>query len=240
MPHITINAADRSGSFQAYVATPKSLPAPAIIVIQEIFGVNEDMRKKCDAFAQAGYIAVCPDLFWRQEPGVDITDGSQAEWDKAFALLNGFDVDKGIDDLKSTLAIARMIEGCNGRAGCVGYCLGGKLAYLMATRTDVDCAVGYYGIQLDSFMNEASGIKNPLLLHMAELDKFFGAEQREKTLRHFENFPDITAHVYPGVDHAFARINGDHYDEAAASLANQRTDAFFAQNLKGQAAKGAS
>jgi len=233
MPHVSVDAADKSGNFQAYVATPANLPAPAIVVIQEIFGVNEDMRKKCDAFAEAGYIAVCPDLFWRQEPDVDLTDQSKAEWDKALELLNGFNIDKGVDDLQSTLTLTRRIEGCNGRVGCVGYCLGGKLAYLMAARTDVDVSVGYYGIELDKYLNEASGIKNPLMLHIAELDKFSSDEKRKKILDHLENFPSVSAHVYPGVDHAFARTAGDHYDAAAATLANTRTDAFFAQHLKG-------
>lgn len=233
MAKITINAEDGAGQFSAYIAKPAVLPAPGILLIQEIFGVNADMRAKCDAFAQEGYIAVCPDLFWRQEPDVDITDKSQAEWDKAFALLNGFDNDKGINDLKSTLSVMRDMNDCTGLVGTVGYCLGGKLAYLMATRSSIDCAVGYYGIQLDQFMNEASGVQKPVLLHIAELDKFFPAQARDKALSHFENFSDITAYVYPGVDHAFARLNGEHYDEAAASLANKRTDAFFAQNLKG-------
>ncbi|HEY8963247.1 MAG TPA: dienelactone hydrolase family protein [Alphaproteobacteria bacterium] len=233
MSTTTIAATDGSGSFSAYIAMPKDLPAPAIILIQEIFGVNGDMRAKCDAFAAQGYIAICPDLFWRQEPGVDITDKSQAEWDKAMSLLNGFNTDKGIDDLKATLDAVRAFDDCNGKVGTVGYCLGGKLAYLFAARSTVDCAVGYYGIQLDTFMNEASGIKNPLMLHMAELDKFFPEDARKKVLAHFENFSNITAYVYPGVDHAFARLNGEHYDEAAATLANQRTDAFFANVLKG-------
>lgn len=231
--YVPINASDGSGLFNAYVAKPDRLPAPSILLIQEIFGVNADMRAKCDAFAAQGYIAICPDLFWRQEPGVDITDKTQGEWDKARSLLGGFNVDKGIDDLKDTLALARTLDGCNSKAGCVGYCLGGKLAYLMAARSDVDCSVGYYGIQLDQFVNEASGIKNPLLLHMAELDKFFLADARQKAIAHFENFPVIAAYVYPGVDHAFARAGGDHYDAGAANLANQRTDAFFAQHLKG-------
>jgi len=232
---ITIAAADGSGSFAAYVAKPKTLPAPAILVIQEIFGVNADMRAKCDAFAAQGYIAVCPDLFWRQEPGIDITDKSEAEWARAMDLLNGFDNDKGIGDLKSTLSVIRDMDDCTGKVGCVGYCMGGKLAYLMAARSPVDASVGYYGIQLDQFANEASGIRNPTLLHMAELDQFFPAAARQKALSHFENFSVIFAFVYPGVDHAFARINGEHYDEAAATLANQRTDAFFAKHLKGRA-----
>lgn len=232
MTKIRINAADGSGSFNAYMATPATTPAPVIIVIQEIFGVNADMRGKCDALAKQGYIAIAPDLFWRQEPDVDITDKSEAEWQKAFSLYNGFNVDKGVEDLKSTLEAAKELPTCNGKAGAVGYCLGGKLAYLMAARTNIDCGVSYYGVGLDTLLGEGGNIKKPLMLHIAELDKFVPADAREKILGQFKESLVVRTHVYTGADHAFARVNGDHYDEAAAKLANTRTDEFFAKNLK--------
>ncbi len=232
MTTITITATDGTGTFTAYMAQPAQTPAPVIIVIQEIFGINADMRAKCDALATEGYIAIAPDLFWRQEPGVELTDQTKAEWDKAFALLGGFSLDKGVDDLAATLAAAKALPGCNGRAGCVGYCLGGRLAYLMAARTNVDASVGYYGIALDTMLDEAAGIKNPLLLHIAELDKFSTPEARDKVAAFFADSKTVTTHVYAGVDHAFARLNGDHYDAAAAALANSRTDAFFKTHLK--------
>lgn len=228
----TINAKDGSGSFSAYVAMPAKTPAPAIVVIQEIFGVNADMRAKCDALAAQGYVAIAPDLFWRQEPNVDITDKSEAEWKKAFALFNGFDVNKGVEDLATTLEVVRSMPECNGKAGAVGYCLGGKLAYLMAARTSIDAAVGYYGVALDTLLGESGNIKNPLMLHMAELDKFVPAEARDKIVNHFKDNAVVTTHVYMGVDHAFARQNGEHYDGNAAKTANARTDEFFAKNLK--------
>lgn len=228
----TIAAQDGSGKFSAYLAMPSKTPAPAIIVIQEIFGVNADMRGKCDALAQQGYIAIAPDLFWRQEPDVDITDKSEAEWKRAFALFNGFDVAKGVEDLAATLDAVKNMPEYSGKAGAVGYCLGGKLAYLMAARTGVDAAVGYYGVALDTLLGESGNIKNPLMLHMAELDKFVTADARDKIITHFKGGTVVTTHLYEGVDHAFARINGDHYDEAAAKLANSRTDDFFAKHLK--------
>jgi carboxymethylenebutenolidase len=228
-----IEAKDSSGAFAAYMAMPKVTPAPVIILIQEIFGINADMRAKCDNFAKQGYIAIAPDLFWRQEPGVDLTDKTKAEWDKAFALMNGFNIDKGIDDLSAALDAARALPACSGKVGCVGYCLGGKLAYLMAARTDIDACVGYYGVALDTLLTESAAIKNPLMLHIAELDKFASPEARDKVVAHFKGSGTVTTHVYEGVDHAFARRNGDHYDETAAKLANDRTDMFFAKYLKG-------
>ncbi|ALJ35090.1 dienelactone hydrolase family protein [Azospirillum brasilense] len=231
MTDISIPAGD-GGSFSAYVAKPAGGgPAPGLVVIQEIFGVNQVMRDLCDGFAAQGWLAVCPDLFWRQEPGVQITDKTQEEWNRAFALMNGMDQDKAVDDLKATLAWLRQNPDCTGKAGSVGYCLGGRLAFMMAARSDSDANVSYYGVGLDGLVGEAASITKPLLMHIAEKDQFVPAEAREKVLAAVKGNPNVTAHVYPGVDHAFARAGGAHFDAEAAELANGRTAAFFKQHL---------
>ena len=232
MPDIKIKSL-HGKEFSAYAALPPSESGPGLIVIQEIFGVNAVMRGICDSFAQKGYIAVCPDLFWRQQPDVQLTDKTPAEWDHAFDLLKGFDVEGGMRDLLSTLAHVRGMKGCTGKVGSVGYCLGGKLAYLMATRSDVEASVSYYGIELDKYLSEVPDIRMPTMLHIAALDKFVPEPVRQKILKTVAKNPAITAHVYEGVDHAFARIGGQNFNEAAATLANQRTDDFFAEHLKG-------
>lgn len=230
MPDIKINATD-GGSFSAYLAVPSSTPAPGIVLAQEIFGVNRTMREIADTFAAQGFVAICPDLFWRQEAGVNITDGSEAEWAKAFQLFQGFDIDKGIEDLKATLAVLRKRPECNGKVGAVGYCLGGSLAYLMATRSDVDCAVGYYGVSIHNALNEAASLKTPLMLHIAENDKFVPREAQDQIKAALGNKPNVVIHSYPGQDHAFARVSGQSYVAAPAALANQRTEAFLAKYL---------
>lgn len=220
------------GTFQAYVAMPAKLPAPTIVLIQEIFGVNAEMRAKCDEFAQQGYIAVCPDLFWRLEPGIDLTDKTRAEWDKAFDLMNRFDIDKGIEDLRATVHVYKGHAQGNTRVATVGYCLGGKLAYLMATYALVDASVSYYGVGLDTLLEESKSIKNPLMLHIAEEDKFVSKSAQAKIKAALEKIPQVTIFSYPGVNHAFARGQGEHYDEHAAQLANSRTADFLSQHLK--------
>ncbi len=230
MTDVTIDAAD-GGRFSAYLAKPASTPAPGIVVIQEIFGVNQVMRELCDGFAAQGYLAVCPDLFWRQEPGVQLTDKSQDEWNRAFVLMNGMDQDKAVEDLKATLGWLRQQPECSGKAGTVGYCLGGRLAFMMATRSAADANVSYYGVGLDSLLGELDGITKPLLMHVAEQDKFVPPEAREKIVAAVPRNPRVTLHVYPGVNHAFARVGGEHWDKNAADLANQRTAAFFKQHL---------
>ncbi len=232
MPDITLPARD-GGSFSAYIAMPAKLPAPVVILIQEIFGVNAEMRGKCDEYAAAGYIAVCPDLFWRLEPEVQLTDRTKAEWDKALDLLNRFDIDQGVEDLRATEHTFKGHAQSTGKVGCVGYCLGGKLAYLMATRTHIDCAVSYYGIGLEQLLGEAQKIEKPLMLHIAEKDKFSSDQARKKVLAGLGKNSLVTPHVYPGVDHAFARTGGEHYDKNMATLADSRTKDFLARTLSG-------
>jgi carboxymethylenebutenolidase len=230
MADVTIRATD-GGSFSAYLAAPKSGKGPGIVLIQEIFGVNKVMRDLADGFAAQGYAVMCPDLFWRQEPGVQITDKSEAEWKKAFALMQGFNTDKGVDDLKSTLATLRKHQASTGKVGSIGYCLGGKLAYLMATRSDSDANVSYYGVGLADLVSEAKSIKKPLLLHIAEKDQFVPPEAQAKVKDALKGNKLVSIYNYPGADHAFARVGGQHYDKKSADLANQRTAEFLKKNL---------
>lgn len=228
---ISIKAFDGSGSFSAFVAAPDDRFAPAVIVIQEIFGVNKNLREICRKLAAQGFIAICPDLFWRQEPGIQLTDQTEAEWKRAFELFQGFSVEKGMDDLKATLGHMRTFAGCTGKVGVLGYCLGGKLAYLMATRTDAECSVSYYGVGLDELLGEAPAIKKPLLMHIAEKDKFVPPAAQEKIKGALGGNKNVEMHIYAGMDHAFTRIGGQHYDETAAQLANARSLDFLKKNL---------
>lgn len=230
MPDITINGGD--GPFSAYLAMPSGSKGPGILAIQEIFGVNADMRKHCDDFAAQGYIAISPDLFWRQEPGIQITDQTDAEWQRAFQLYQGFDVNKGVEDLNATLAHLRATDGCSGKVGTVGFCLGGLLAYLMACQSDADCNVSYYGVGIDEKLDLATKITTPTILHIAEEDEYVDKPAQEKIKAGLAGHDHVTVHSYAGVNHAFTRNNGIHYDEAAAKLAHGRTTAAFAAALR--------
>ena len=219
------------GDFSAYVARPKIETAPAVVVIQEIFGVNQVMRDITDGLAAQGYLAICPDLFWRIEPDIDITDKSEAEWKRAFELFNAFDVDAGVEDIQATITAIREDGQSNGKVGAVGFCLGGLLAFLTATRTDVDAAVSYYGVGIETRTPEAEKLAEPLLLHIAEEDQFVPKEAQAAILRDLKNHPQVEIHTYPGRDHAFARDGGEHYHEADAKLAGGRTLQFFKRTI---------
>lgn len=230
MPDIIIGAAD-GGSFGAHLATPSSGAGPGLVVIQEIFGVNRVMRDLCDGFAAAGYIACCPDLFWRQQPGVQLTDHSKEEWDKAFSFMQGFDFELGVADLAATIGHVRGLDGCSGKVGTVGYCLGGTLAYMTACFTNTDAAVGYYPVQIESHLEKSAGVSKPAMLHIAEEDDYCPPEAQSQIKDGLAANAHFAMHGYPGANHAFARLGGEHYDEAAANLANGRTAEFFSQHL---------
>lgn len=223
MATITIAATDQSGSFNAYLAEPAKTPAGAVVVIQEIFGVNPSLRATCDQIADMGFLALAPDLFWRLEPNVSLTDKTEAEWQKAFDLMKRFDQDRGVEDLQATLTAARRLPGCNGRAGTIGYCLGGRLAALMAIRSDADVNIGYYGVGLDQLIPDMRGITRPLLLHIAELDTYMPPEARERVVEAAHQHTHMRAFVYAGADHAFARVGGQHWNGLAATIANGRS-----------------
>jgi carboxymethylenebutenolidase len=223
MATISIKASDGSGSFNALVVEPKAKPAGAVVLIQEIFGVNEAMRASAAWVADLGFIAVCPDLFWRIEPGIDITDKTEAEWKRAFELFQQFDRAKGIEDLKATVAAARKLPGANAKVGTMGYCLGGACAFMMAEQSDADVNVSYYGVGLDALLDGLGNVKKPLIVHIADQDEFFSPEGRAKVVEATRNHPLIRTYVYPNANHAFARIGGVHWSGRAAAIANGRS-----------------
>lgn len=228
----TISISTKDGDFTGYLARPGlSGTGPGVIVIQEIFGVNTEMRRVCDRLAKEGFVAFCPDLFWRLEPGVCLTDNSEEEWGRAFALMQQLDVDKAIEDVAASIAAIRTRPECRGDVGALGFCLGGLLAFLTASRTDVDASVGYYGVNIQTRLAEADRISAPLMLHIAGDDRFVPKEAQDAIAGGLRNLRQVTLHTYDGVDHAFAREGGAHYDAAAAQLANQRTFAFLHEHL---------
>ena len=224
----------RIASFGVYVAAPQSAPKAAIIVIQEIFGVNASIRQKCDQWAQAGYLAVAPDLFWRIKPGIELDADVDAELQEAFGYFGQYDPNDGVNDIETTIkAIHAGLDGHPPipKTGCVGYCLGGRLAYMAACRTDIGASVGYYGVMIDQMLGESHAIANPLMLHIPTADHFVGPEAQAAIHAGLDVHPKVTMHDYPGLDHGFAAAMGNRRDEVGAQLADARTAAFFAAHL---------
>lgn len=229
-----INVTTPDGSFRAYLAQPSALPAPAIVVVQEIFGVNADLRDTCNELASQGYLAISPDLFWRMEPGVDMSDQTEAEWKKGFALYTAFDYDAGIADIGATMRVARTLPGATGKVGLMGYCLGGLMTFITTARHGADASVVYYGGGTEKHLDKADAIRNPMIMHLGEEDEYIPKDAQKAIIAALEDNPMAQVYTYPGRCHAFARHRGKHYDKEAADLANARTADFFARHLKGE------
>jgi carboxymethylenebutenolidase len=227
---ITING--RAGAFGAYIARPEALPAPAVIVLHEVFGVNVDIRKHCDELAEQDFIAVAPDLFWRQEPGVDLSVSSEADWQHGLRLYQAYDRDSGAGDVKDTANVVAKLPECTSKVAVLGYCLGGLMTFLTAVRYGVDAAVAYHGGDTEKYLGEVDGLNAPLLMHLAEEDEFISKSAQAAIKAALASKPNATVYSYPGQRHAFSRHNGAHYNAAAAALASGRTSEFLIKQLR--------
>lgn len=228
----TVQVTTLSGDdhFNAYVARPAGAPRAAIIVIQEIFGVNAGIRRKCDRLAEEGYLAVAPDLFWRLQPGIELDPDVEPEFKQALDWMGKFNQDQGIRDIEATIHYARDQVG-GGKVGAVGYCLGGRLAYMTAARTDVNASVGYYAVGIDGLLGEKHAIAHELMLHIPTADGFVPPEAQQAMHAGLDDHPKVVLHDYEGLDHGFATEFGKRRNDEAAQLADSRTAAFFAEHL---------
>lgn len=228
---IEISTLEGEASFPAYLAEPAGDPRAAIIVIQEIFGVNEGIRRKCDGWAEKGYLALAPDLFWRLQPGVELDPDVPDQFGEALELMGRFNQDQGVRDIEAAIREAGKRLRTGGKIGCVGFCLGGRLAFMTSSRTDVDASVGYYPVGIDGLLHEKHAIAKPLMLHIAGADHFVGPEVQRAMHDGLDSHPRVTLHDYPGEDHGFAAEIGKRRSEKAAQLADRRTEEFFAEHL---------
>lgn len=228
--NITIDTTD--GQFGAYRAEPLARSAPAVVVLHEVFGVNADIRRTCDDLAEHGFIAIAPDLFWRQQPGVDLDVRSDADWQTGLGYYQAYDRDVGVRDISAALRAAAALDGSSGRVGVLGYCLGGLMAFLTAARTRVDAVVAFHGADTERYLDEVPLIKAPLLMHLAGKDEFMPEPARASIVDALAKKGNAQVFTYQGCHHAFSRHNGAHYDESAATLANQRTWSFLAAILR--------
>ena len=219
-----------NAEFPCYVAKPDGEATAAIIVIQEIFGVNKGIKAKCDHWASRGYLAIAPDLFWRINEATDLDADVEAEFQTALDLMGRFDQDQGIRDIEAAIHFAQNAIGSH-KVGCVGYCLGGRLAFMTACRTDIRASVGYYGVGIDGLLGEKHAIAHEVMLHIPTADGFVSADAQAAMHAGLDDYPKVTLHDYEGLDHGFAAEFGKRRDEAAASLADSRTEAFFKEHL---------
>ena len=227
----TIPATDGSGSFAGTLTLPASGRGPGLILLQEIFGVNEYLRACGQRLAALGYVTLAPDLFWRQEPGVDLPHDESA-MGKGMGLAQGFDAEKGAEDLGASLAFLRSLPEVSGGAGALGFCFGGTMAFLTAATHDPDVAVSYYGSGVPSMLGMADSVTCPVLFHFGEADPFLPLEGAKAVEAAFRGRDGSEVHIHPGAGHAFDNSFAPtfHQPEPAARAWDQ-TSAFLAKHL---------
>lgn len=216
--------------FDAYFANAPRDDAPGLVLIQEIFGINQAMRTAAHRWAELGFNVVVPDLFWRQQPGVVLEPRIEAEFAKGVELMQAMDQDVAVQDLDLARDWLSKNLG-HDRIGALGYCLGGRLVVKMAQAAPIKCAVSYYGVGLENVLPSITDQAAPVLLHIAELDSYVPADVRKTILDDAAARDDWEAYVYPGCDHAFARPGGAHWVDEAAKLAEGRSLAFMKRFL---------
>jgi carboxymethylenebutenolidase len=227
-----ISISGRNGTFGAYIARPENAPAPAVVVLHEVFAINADIREKCDELAEQGFIGVAPELYWRQEKGVDLSVRSEPDWQHGLRLNQAYDRDGGAMDIKDTTETVAKLPECTGKVGVMGYCIGGLMTFLTTVRYGVDAAVAYHGGDTEKYLDEAGGFRAPMLMHLGEEDEFISKAAQVQIKAALAGKPNVTIYSYPGQWHAFTRINGVHYNAEAAALANARTNEFLNQQLR--------
>lgn len=228
---IGIQTLDKAQTFRGYLAVPASGKGPGLVLGQEIFGVNANMRAVADHYAEEGYVVLVPDLFWRMERDVDLGYTEQ-DFAKAIDFFQRMDLDLAVNDISASFAKLKSLDQIESDdLGFVGFCMGGKLAYLTAARTKVACSVGFYGMGIENYLDEVDNIKGRLVLHFAENDAYCDAKARSKISAALTVNKRSEIYVYPNVDHAFARVGSDHYDKPAAHMAHERTIAALKREI---------
>jgi carboxymethylenebutenolidase len=217
-------------SFGGYLALPKRGKGPAVIIIQEIFGVNSHIRAVADQYAADGYVALAPDVFWRTQPRVELTyDG--ADRDKGIELMKKTDIGLAVADLGAAADALRARTETTGKVAAIGYCFGGQLAYRTAAAGKVDAAVAYYGGGIQNALDLAGKIAQPMLFHYAENDHAIPLDAVEQVKAAFAGRDNAAFHVYPGAENGFNCPERASYQQRASALAHGRTLTFLAEHL---------
>jgi carboxymethylenebutenolidase len=220
-----------SDSFQGYLALPKTGKGPGVIILQEIFGVNAHIRSVADQYAADGYVALAPDVFWRTQPRVELGyEGADRE--KAMELLQKTDLANAVADVGAAASALRALPELGGQVAAIGYCFGGRLAYLAAAEGTIDLGVAYYGGGIQNQLDRADSIKVPMQFHYGELDAHIPVAAVGEVRERFAGRNDVEVHVYPNADHGFNCGDRASYNARASALAHGRTLTFLGEHLR--------
>lgn len=222
-------------AFDVYCALPATVPAPGVVLLQEVFGINDNMRGLAGRLAEHGYVTLVPDMFWRLQRRFESKDESGLS--DGMALAQRMDMEDAVADMTSTLARLRGMQECSGKVGAVGFCLGGTLAYRFATSVRVDgrgpdAVVSYYGSGIHGMLDHAAFVECPMMFHYGDADPYITADQVAAVETALAARPDVTVHHYDA-GHAFSNFDAPSlHQPEAADEAWGHTLAFLDDHLK--------
>jgi carboxymethylenebutenolidase len=217
-------SADDDHDFTGYLTVPAAGSGAGMVVVQEIFGVTDYIKDVCARLSDLGYVALAPDLYSRVDGESVIDERSENALPRAFASMQQLDVPRAARDAGDALEHLRHVPEVTGsRAGIIGFCLGGGIAYFVAAAAEPDVAVCYYGSAIPGNLDKAPGIHCPILFHFGDADEYITAEQRASVEQAFGGRPHTEFHLHHGPNHAFDNHNAAmfHHPEAAAAAWKQ-------------------
>jgi len=225
---IDIRADD--GVFQGYLALPRGGKGPGIVLLQEIFGVNAHIRSLADQYAADGYVVLAPDLFWRNEPHIEL-GYEDDDWSAAVKLMQATDLTQARRDIAQAAKALRALPGVNGKIASIGYCFGGLLSYCAGADGVVDAAAAYYGGGIQHHLDLAGQVKLPLQMHFGAEDSHIPAAAVQQIAERFEDDSNVEIHVYPQAEHGFNCSHRASYHQRSAAQAHGNTLIFLGENL---------
>lgn len=218
-------------SFDAYLSLPPTGKGPGLVLIQEIFGVNEHIRAVADQYAADGYCVLAPDIFWRDVRRVEL-DYNQAGFDQGLALMGKMPVDDIAIDLKACVDTLRSHPNSTKKVGSLGFCMGGLLSFVAAAHAGVDTAVCYYGGGIHQNLHRAASIKCPVLFHFAEKDAYIPESAVSAVKKAMSGRDNVRLLVHPGVDHGFNCWRRPAWDQVTAARARGQSLVHLAETLR--------
>jgi carboxymethylenebutenolidase len=221
---------DKGSGFTGYLALPENKKGPGLLLVQEIFGVNKHIRETADLFAEARFVVLAPDVFWRVKPHVEL-GYTPDDLKEAMQLAQKNDKEQMIKDMASAISTLKQRPEYAGKVGVVGYCLGGTVAYRLATHDLVDCAVGYYGGGIEQALDEAGSLHCPLMLHFGAKDSHIPLTSVDKIRQSLQDKGHVEIYVYNDADHGFNCDQRASYDRKSAMLAYGRTMVLLQKTL---------
>ncbi|TME99973.1 MAG: dienelactone hydrolase family protein [Chloroflexi bacterium] len=222
------------GRMPGYFALPASGGGPGLMVLQEIFGITEYLKQRARDLAALGYVALVPDLYWRLASNVSLPEDTQEGLQQAIGYVQKLDEPRAVDDAVAALEYLRGLPETGSKAGVLGFCMGGRLAYRVGVATDPDVIVSYYGSGIAGQLDDAGRIDGPIIFHFGTADTYLPVEEAEAIRQAFSGHPGAEVYLHEGAGHAFDNPSPMFHHHEASLEAWPQTTAFLKRHLPSQ------